>query len=416
MVAGWLRIRQTWIPLALIACTPFSALGQSPSTLDEISRSERLALVPSAEMLEKGRDVADAACSGCHGLDGLSRTPGTPHLAGQRMVYLFRTLQAMADERRQEKEMSHAVDTLNRNTLLALAAHYASLPTARPAASGPEMEIDDLASDDPFENIRKDLDKCGRCHGQDGNASASGMPNLTAQPVTYFITSMLAYADDSRDHRLMKKLAAGLDRQTLESMGVFYAVQEPARTEHPGDGNADRGRELAADCAVCHGEDGNTTGEGMPTLAGQDARYFIKAMQAYRTSARQDQGMLEALETLTDDDLSDLAAFYAIQNPARRNVRAPLTTVEWIDRCARCHGIDGNSTDPRFPMLAGQDRTYLANALAAYRDETRANSAMHAMAAPLSGEDVDRIANYYASREPRAVVYLSLPCDDGAEP
>ncbi len=77
---------------------------------------------------------------------------------------------------------------------------------------------------------------------------------------------------------------------------------------------------------------------------------------------------------------------------------------------------DGNSTDPRFPMLAGQDRTYLANALAAYQDETRTNSAMHAMAAPLGEEDLDRIAAYYASREPRAVVYLTLPCDEAAEP
>jgi cytochrome c553 len=47
----------------------------------------------------------------------------------------------------------------------------------------------------------------------------------------------------------------------------------------------------------------------------------------------------------------------------RRNTRTPLTTAEWIERCERCHGIDGNSTDPRFPMLAGQEKTYLASAL-----------------------------------------------------
>lgn len=399
----------------MLVLMPLSALGQNASMLEAIDKTERLALVPAPEMLAKGSSVAETSCNGCHGPNGLSRTPGTPHLAGQRIVYLYRALQAMAENRRQEREMLHAVDTLNRDTLLALAAHYASLPTARAADVGADTEEHDF-NDDPFAGIRDDLEKCGRCHGQDGNASASGMPNLTAQPVTYFVTSMEAYADERRGHRMMQKLSAGLDRQTLELMGVFYAVQEPTRTESEGDGDSGRGRELAAGCAVCHGDDGNTEGEGMPTLAGQDARYFIKAMQAYRTGARSDQSMRDALEGLTDEDLADLAAFYATNEPLRRNVRAPLTTDEWIDRCTRCHGVDGNSTDPRFPMLAGQDRTYLTNALAAYRDESRVNSAMHAMAAPLSGEDLGRIAAYYASREPRAVVYLTLPCDEAAEP
>ena len=415
MGTGWALSLRIWVPLVLAMLMPLSALGQNTSMLESINKTERSALVPAPELLDKGAAVADASCSGCHGLDGLSRTPGTPHLAGQRMVYLFRTLQAMADHGRQEKEMTHAVDTLNSNTLLALAAHYANLPTARPANVVPDAESHEF-DDDPFVSIRKDLDKCGRCHGQDGNASASGMPNLTAQPVTYFITSMLAYGDGSRDHRMMQKLTAGLDRQTLELMGIFYATQEPVRTNSAGDGDAERGRGLAAACTVCHGEDGNTAGEGMPTLAGQDARYFIKAMKAYQAGGRQDQSMREALEPLSDDDLTDLAAFYAAQEPIRRNVRAPLTTVEWIDRCTRCHGIDGNSTDPRFPMLAGQDRTYLSNALAAYRDESRVSTAMHAMATPLSGEDLNRIAAYYSSREPRGVVYFPLPCDEGSDP
>ena len=182
-----------------------------------------------------------------------------------------------------------------------------------------------------------------------------------------------------------------------------------------GEGDAELGRELSAACASCHGDDGNANGTEMPTLAGQDARYFIKAMQAYQNGSRQHEGMFGAVESLDDKAIADLAAFYALQEPVQRNVRAPLTTSEWIDRCARCHGIDGNSTDPRFPMLAGQDPTYLANALRAYIDKTRSNSAMHAMSAPLSENDLRRIVDYYASREPRSVVYMVLPCEDATE-
>ena len=177
----------------------------------------------------------------------------------------------------------------------------------------------------------------------------------------------------------------------------------------------DLGQALAEDCANCHGSDGNPTGANMPTLAGQDARYFIKAMQAYKNGKRQHQQMFDAVDSLGEQEVIDLAAFYAAQEPVRRNVRAPLTTGEWIDRCERCHGIAGNSTDPRFPMLAGQDRTYLVNALQSYNGASRSNSTMHAMSAPLSGADIDAIASYYSTREPKSVIYMQFPCENPAD-
>ncbi len=108
----------------------------------------------------------------------------------------------------------------------------------------------------------------------------------------------------------------------------------------------------------------------------------------------------------------DLASYYAAQEPARRDVRTPLKSTEWIARCARCHGIDGNSSDPRFPMLAGQDEGYLKKTLRTYSAEGGKTSTMHAMADPLSAMDIERIATYFASQQPKAVVYISLPCGD----
>jgi cytochrome c553 len=192
-------------------------------------------------------------------------------------------------------------------------------------------------------------------------------------------------------------------------------VQEPRRSETAGDGNADLGRELSEPCASCHGSDGNASRADTPTLAGQDARYFSKAMNAYQEGKRKHEKMFAAVEKLGESEIADLATFYAQQDPVRRNVRTPLTTTQWIDRCERCHGLDGNSTDPRFPMLAGQDRTYLAGALQAYAGTARSSSTMHAMAEPLSDADIERIVEYYSTREPKSVVYMQMPCEESPE-
>jgi len=63
-------------------------------------------------------------------------------------------------------------------------------------------------------------------------------------------------------------------------------------------------------------------------------------------------------------------------------------------------------------MLAGQDRSYLINALQSYAGASRDNSTMHAMSAPLSTEDIDAIAGYYSGQEPKSVIYMQLPCDE----
>jgi cytochrome c553 len=403
---------------ALLALALFSnaAQGLGSATTQPISSIERHALTPPRDMLDLGANVAATACAECHGNDGISTGPGVPNLAAQRTVYLFRVLQAYQQRERHNDAMNHAIGFLNEEALLAVSTYYATLSPA-PALDPAEMGAGgiDTGAGDPFAGIRAEMKKCVKCHGEDGNASASGMPNLSAQDPAYFVASMQSYTEGGRDHKLMSKLAADLDEDTLLRMGVFYAVQQPARTETTGDGNPDLGRELSEPCATCHGSDGNASGAEMPTLAGQDARYFIKAMQAYRDGKRRHEAMFGAVEPLSEGDVANLAAFYATQEPVRRNVRKPLTTGEWIARCERCHGIDGNSTDPRIPMLAAQERTFLARSLQAYIGATRSNSAMHAMADPLSQVDIERIVEHYATREAKSVVYMQLPCEEPAD-
>jgi cytochrome c553 len=388
------------------------AWAQAEIATQQIQPAERAALFPSKEMLEQGEKIAASACADCHSMDGISTDAGMPHLAGQRAVYLYRVLHAYQNGYRIDQSMGHASGFLNEDGLLSVAAYYASLPPAKTVITDEEPAAE--LSEDPFDSIRPELRKCSKCHEDTGNSDASGMPNLTAQDPEYFATSMQAYVDGGRSHKMMKRLVGKLDEATIARMGVYYAVQDPLGTEHRGEGDEASGRRLAEDCATCHGDDGNAKAADMPTLAGQDAKYFVKAMNAYLDGEREHEGMFEAVSGLSESDFQDLASFYAARTPAKRDVRAPLTANEWIDRCERCHGIDGNNSDPRFPMLAGQDKTYLKKSLQAYAAKVRNNSTMFAMAAPLSESDIEHIVNYYASQEPKSVIYMQLPCEDAA--
>lgn len=64
--------------------------------------------------------------------------------------------------------------------------------------------------------------------------------------------------------------------------------------------------------------------------------------------------------------------------------------------CEACHGADGLGTNPMYPVLAGQYEDYLVHALKSYRDGTRKNAIMAGLAAPLSDEDIEDLAAYYA--------------------
>lgn len=66
--------------------------------------------------------------------------------------------------------------------------------------------------------------------------------------------------------------------------------------------------------------------------------------------------------------------------------------------CQACHGADGNTPiDPSYPKLAGQHASYLAKSLKDYRSGERANVVMAGFAGPLSDEEIENLAAYFAS-------------------
>jgi len=79
-------------------------------------------------------------------------------------------------------------------------------------------------------------------------------------------------------------------------------------------GDAAKGKEKSAICASCHGADGNSTVPANPRLAGQHASYLLRALRDYKSGARQNAIMAGFAGTLSDEDMEDLAAYFASQS------------------------------------------------------------------------------------------------------
>ena len=80
-------------------------------------------------------------------------------------------------------------------------------------------------------------------------------------------------------------------------------------------GDADAGREKSKVCAGCHGPDGTSVNPEWPNLAGQHQKYLVKSTKAYRDGVRKDDSMSPMVATLSDEDIEDIAAFFASQKP-----------------------------------------------------------------------------------------------------
>ena len=219
---------------------------------------------------------------------------------------------------------------------------------------------------------------------------------------------MKAYQGGQRKNELMKSLLAAPSETDIKNIALFYALQKPSRSQTPAPGDRAAGKAAAAACNTCHGEGGVSTST-TPSLAGQDAQYFADAFRAYKDGSRSDETMKGLAVALDDNAIKNLSAFYASLQPQQPDIRKPLTTEEWTQRCDRCHGLNGNSTDPRVPALAAQRLDYLEKVLHDYRTGMRKSREMAAMSGVLTEMDVDNLAAHYASQMARATVFVPVP-------
>jgi cytochrome c553 len=407
------RSSRGWIGAGLLLCVSMLAVGgvhaQSKPGASKDPTTDMRAVFASPSDIADGRKVAQASCANCHGMDGLSTGPNVPHIAGQRPGYLYAEMRVYQAGGRTDKAMGDAVKFLADDALVKVAAYYASLEPAAPAPVDAKAAARSAKRVDPVQAGKAAAASCGGCHGDTGVSSMAGMPSLVAFDPKHLYDATLAYKTGQRKHDMMKTAATNISDADLKNVALFYALQKPARAKTPSAGDEAAGARAAAACAGCHGDKGVTSTATVPNLAGQDAEYFIEAMRAYKTGQRSDETMKGVAASVDATTVKNLAAYYAKQQPLPTKVRAPLATSEWVQRCDRCHGSGGNSTDPHMPAIAGQKADYHERVLHAYRTGERKSSAMSAMSSSLTEADVEALAAYYARQKPRSVIYVPVP-------
>ena len=184
-------------------------------------------------------------------------------------------------------------------------------------------------------------------------------------------------------------------------------------------GNAEAGAKKTAMCVGCHGIIGYQASfpeiHKVPMIAGQSATYIVAALTAYKGGDRKHPTMRAIADTLTDQDMADLAAYYSQLGqkegdaPPEAAAKAPSDKVQALitrdkdNSCTKCHGANFNTpNDGTVAKLAGQHADYLFVALKAYKTDNhaqlgRSNGVMSGQAKKFSNAELKELAGYISS-------------------
>ena len=185
--------------------------------------------------------------------------------------------------------------------------------------------------------------------------------------------------------------------------GIFLIAALISAQPATAQGNAEQGRQLGFTCLGCHGIEGQRNAYPsfrVPRLGGQGRDYIENAMRAYRDGTRPHPTMHAQASSLTDTDIENLLAWFETSGTA-----GDVATAEQVkgfaalEICVTCHGVDGEGVVPQPPVLAGQHADYIVHALNQYKSGERSGNVMLAFAVNLSDEDIQLVAEYYASQD-----------------
>ncbi len=177
-------------------------------------------------------------------------------------------------------------------------------------------------------------------------------------------------------------------------------------------GDAKAGEKKNAMCIGCHGIVGYQASfpeiHKVPKISGQGEKYIISALNAYKKGERKHPTMRGISASLSDQDMADLAVFYATNGvdmnakPLEKAADGSAKAMELIAKgaCLSCHGESlSKPIDPSYPKLAGQHNDYLYVALKAYKVDGnpqvgRGNAIMGGVAKQFTNAELKELANY----------------------
>ncbi len=195
-------------------------------------------------------------------------------------------------------------------------------------------------------------------------------------------------------------------KRSLTMTVVFWLLVAVGGVHAAGD--AEAGKAKSAVCIACHGADGNSINPEWPSLAGQVPEYLVKQLQDFKSGARKNALMVGMVAPLSEQDMEDLAAYYASQTlkvsaPADRK-RAQEgqrlyrggNAKTLVSACMSCHGPSGRGIPPRFPRVSGQHAVYSESQLLAFKAGKRSNDneTMTRIAFRMSESEIKAVAHY----------------------
>ena len=195
--------------------------------------------------------------------------------------------------------------------------------------------------------------------------------------------------------------------KSVVALLAMIAALSPFEIHAAGDPGA--GKQKAQLCAACHGPDGNSVNAAWPNLAGQGAEYLRKQLLDYRAQKRVNDQMSPMAANLSDEDIADLAAYFASQkvkigaaDPARVEKGQRLYRAgnagRGLPACMACHGPTGAGNPAAgYPAVHGQHADYAVAQLKAFKSEQRAsddNAVMRSIASKMTNADIKAVASY----------------------
>ncbi|HRD85636.1 MAG TPA: c-type cytochrome [Rubrivivax sp.] len=180
--------------------------------------------------------------------------------------------------------------------------------------------------------------------------------------------------------------------------------------------DAQAGRKKAAMCIGCHGIPGYQASfpeiHKVPMIGGQNAKYIVAALTAYKKGERKHGSMRAIAGSLSEQDMADLAAYYekngtssikTVADTAAPAAPADVAALLAKGACASCHGASySKPIDGSYPKIAGQHADYLYVALKAYQTDGnprigRSNAVMSTQARQFKRAELKAMAEYLAS-------------------
>lgn len=222
--------------------------------------------------------------------------------------------------------------------------------------------------------------------------------------VTFARTDMVTSASKRLKSAPSRKVQLRVARTIYLAMTMMALLAAPARGQ---EGNVASGKAKAKLCAACHGENGVSTMKLTPSLAGQPDEYVQWQLVYFRSGARKNPIMQPIADTLKNQDIRDLGAYYASLKPPKPAPTNPSDQLarkgEMIakqQRCASCHydKFEGYRSSAR---LASQREDVLLKALHDFKSGARVGSGVASMGDavyPLDDEAMKALAHFMATR------------------